>query len=204
MLTKEQLKFLEIHGISLDETFDASGMTRSQYDPIMKEEGKIIAYNLNPCVNGHTMRDRKGHCPQCNSACLGYLRRSDAGGVVYVAGSIKGQVIKVGYSKSVEVRAKSLIRTSYGELKDWKMLFAIQSAKAGKIEEHVKSKLKCYSEVLSYRHDKGMQDGTEMYRCSYKKAIIAIKKICDELNAEYTIVLNSDNCQYDFPNLRHS
>lgn len=200
MLTEEQLEFLEIHGIGIDELFDASSMTQKEYYPIMKKERKIIAYNLKPCINGHTLRDRQGHCPQCNSACLGYLRRSDAGGVVYIAGSIKGQVIKVGYSKSVEVRAKSLIRTSYGELKDWEMLFAIQSAKAGKIEEHVKSKLKCYSEVLSYRHDKVMQDGTEIYRCSYKKAIIAIKKICNELNVEYKIVLNSDNSQYDFPN----
>ena len=198
MLTEEQLEFLKVHGISFDELFDASGMIQREYYPIMKREGKIIAYNLKPCINGHTLRDRQGHCPQCNPACLGYLRRSGASGVVYVAGSIKGRVIKVGYSKNVEVRAKSLIRTSYAELRDWEMLFAIRSIKAGKIEELVKSRLKRYSMVLSYKHDKGMQDATEIYWCDYMKAILAIKAICEELNVSYEIIMNKKDDRYNF------
>ena len=99
-LTQEQKRYLTKHGVELYQVYDAYRQPNRVYKPIMKETGKVVAFNVTPCKNGgHTLRNRSGHCIQCNSAYLAFQNRNDSAGVVYVAKTLKGGVIKVGFSK---------------------------------------------------------------------------------------------------------
>ena len=177
MLTREQLHFLHSQDLSEEDTFDALGMTQSTYYPIMKKANKLIAYNTKPCKNGHTMRTRSGHCPQCNTAYLKFIQRSNDGGFVYIAISQRSKLCKVGLTHAIAVREESLNRTYYANLDDWNIRFAIKSEYAGKIEELVKMRLYPYSYQLD---------------CDFKKAKSTIIDTCKKSQYEYKIVLNKN------------
>lgn len=202
ILTLEQKLFLKSQGLSEKDCFNAQGMTQSEYYPIMKRRNKLIAYNTPPCKNGHTLRTRSGHCPQCNTAVLRFIQRSSEKGYVYIAASLKGKISKVGFTSSVQTRAESLNRTSYANLQDWEILFAIQSDKAGKIEEKVKSTLSQYTDTVDYEHDGKLQSASELLRCNYQKIREIILEICKANKYQYEVVLNSDNSIYQFRNLK--
>ena len=38
-------------------------------------EGKWIGYGANPCQRGNALKTRSGHCPQCKTESIGYLKR---------------------------------------------------------------------------------------------------------------------------------
>jgi hypothetical protein len=170
-LSPEQLKFLQEQGIDLKYVFNAHGLSKSECKNIMKELNKIVAFNVTPCQSqGHTLRTRSGHCCQCNTAVLGFQKRNDSEGVVYIAGSLTGKIIKIGFSKAVEVREESLNRTRYAGFLDWKILFALRSKDAGKIENKANSILRPYMSTHDYNHDGHWQDSKETYSCAYSKA----------------------------------
>jgi hypothetical protein len=95
-------------------------MSKSEYRQIMKELNKYVAFNVIACrKSGHTLRTRTGHCIQCDTARLAFMKRHVSEGIIYIAGSKEGEIMKVGYSKAVEVRQESLNRTQYAGYKDW-------------------------------------------------------------------------------------
>jgi hypothetical protein len=99
-LTTEQLAFLESQFVPLSRTFDASGMTRREYQDEMKSLDLIVAYGVSACkARGHTLRTRAGHCCQCNTAALAFLLRFEDRGEVYVASSAKQGLTKIGVAK---------------------------------------------------------------------------------------------------------
>ena len=69
--------------------------------------------------------------------------------MVYIAGSLKGSIIKIGYTKDVQIREESLNRTEYAGYYDWIVLFAIRSINAGEIESRLDMALKEYSFLLT-------------------------------------------------------
>jgi hypothetical protein len=170
-LTNQQLRFLKEHDIHLKYVFNAEGLSKSEYRVIMKELNKLIAYNVSPCQKeGHTLRTRSGHCCQCNTATIGFQKRNDSAGIVYIAGTLTGELIKIGFSKAVEVRAASLNRTKYAGFQDWKILYALRSKNAGRIETKSNSLLHKYAFSSDYEHDGHWQDSFETYHCAYSKA----------------------------------
>ena len=193
MLTQEQLLFLRSHGLSEEDTFDVHGMAQSKYYPIMKTENKIIAYNTKPCKNGHTMRTRSGHCPQCNTAYLRFNQRNSEGGFVYVAVCEERNITKVGYTSDIISRAESLNRTYYAGFCSWRILFAIECSQAGKIEGLVKSALRSYRCSKIYDHDSKDQEATELLKCYYTKVKKIVLEVCECNNFDYTIIVNKKN-----------
>ena len=96
-LTSEQLAFLNCHGVSISEVYDATGMRRKHYYSDMKLLEMRVAIGVTPCTNkGHTMRNRNGRCVQCNPASFAFERRYEQEAFVYIAGSIRKKIIKVG------------------------------------------------------------------------------------------------------------
>ena len=80
-LTKSQKDFLHHYGIREDETFDASGMSKSEYSAQMRGLGAKIAYGTTPCnAYGHSLRTRAGHCAQCDPRRIVFLNRHDSFG----------------------------------------------------------------------------------------------------------------------------
>jgi hypothetical protein len=202
-LTSDQIRFLKEQNIHPKYVFNAEGLSRSEYRIIMKELNKLIAYNVSPCQReGHTLRTRSGHCCQCNTAYIGFQKRNDSGGIVYIAGTLTGKLIKIGFSKAVEVRAESLNRTKYAGFNDWKILYALKSESAGRIETKSNSLLRKYAFSIDYDHDGHWQDSSETYHCAYSKAKSFVEKSYKSENYKVKIERNSPTREYEFRNLK--
>ena len=170
-LAPEQLNFLETQKISLDKIFDAEGLSKSDYHPLMKEMDKIIAIGVTPCAKfSHTMRTRNGHCVQCNTASIAYLERHYDKGYIYIAGSKKEKVVKIGFASNINNREESLNNENYGEISDWKILFQVTCKNAGKIEFNTHKKLSKYLTDKSYLKNNKRNQCYEIFSCSYSLA----------------------------------
>src|SRR5665811_560663 len=124
-LTKEQLDFLKEHKVHLKFVFDAQGMSKSVYRPIMKDLNKYIAFNVTPCNKyGHTLRTRSGHCCQCNTAHMAFQKRNDSIGVTYIGGTLTGNVIKVGFI-TLPVSVPPIYVTPMESFLFWKAMCAV-------------------------------------------------------------------------------
>ena len=170
-LTPEQLNFLETQKVSLDRIFDAEGLSRSDYQPLMKEMDKIIAIGVTPCAKfSHTMRTRSGSCVQCNTANIAFLERYYDKGYIYIAGSKKEKVVKIGFTSNINNREESLNNGNYGEINDWKILFQVTCKNAGKIEFNTHKKLSKYLTDKSYLKNNKRNQCYEIFSCSYSLA----------------------------------
>jgi hypothetical protein len=201
-LSIEQLGFLKEQKVPLDKVFDALGLSKSEYRVLMKEQGKIVAFNVSPCTSsGHTLRTRSGHCVQCNTAYLGFQKRHDTSGYIYIAGTKRGEIIKVGFAETIEYRQKSLVESKYAGFDDWKILITIFFPNSGIIERSMQDKLNKYSRKLFYKHDGKMQEASEIYSCSLSKAKNILFEICNDLNIDYNLSKNYTLDDYEFRNL---
>ncbi len=201
-LTTEQLNFLKEQKIELKYVFNAKDLKKEEYKEIMKDLNMIIAYNVTPCkAYGHTLRTRSGHCCQCDTSKIAFQLRADASGVTYLAGSLSGELIKIGYTKALEVRSESLNRTKYANFSDWEILFAIESKLAGKIENLVNTELSKYFISNNYEHDNHNQQTYETFKCSYEKGKQIILEICKANNLDYKIIKETNTSNYNFRNL---
>ena len=202
-ISSDQIRFLKENKIHPKFVFDAEGLSKSEYRVIMKELNKLIAYNVTPCKKeGHTLRTRSGHCCQCDTAKIAFQKRNDSAGIVYIAGSLMGEVIKIGFSKAVEVRAESLNRTKYAGFNDWKIIYALRSKDAGRVETKSNSLLHEYAYSIDYEHDGHWQDSYETYHCAYSKAKEFVEKAYREENYQIEIERNNPTDKYEFRNLK--
>jgi len=202
-LTSEQLNFLETQKVSLDKIFDAEGLSKSDYHPLMKEMDKIIAIGVTPCAKfSHTMRTRNGHCVQCNTASIAYLERHYDKGYIYIAGSKKEKVVKIGFTSNINNREESLNNENYGQINDWKILFQVMCKNAGKIEFHTHKKLSKYLTDKNYLKNNKRNQCYEIFSCSYSLAKKTLdENIGDKKNIkkikENTNIIN----EYEFKNI---
>jgi hypothetical protein len=202
-LNSDQIRFLKEHNIHPKYVFNAEGLSKSEYRIIMKELNKLIAYNVSPCQKGeHTLRTRSGHCCQCNTSTIAYQKRNDSAGIVYIAGTLNGQLIKIGFSKALEVREESLNRTKYAGFNDWKILYALKSEKAGQIETKSNSLLHQYNFSTDYKHDGNWHDSSETYKCAYSKAKEFVEKAYTHIIGNVLIERNSLTKEYEFRNIK--
>ena len=197
-LSQSEKEFLKSHNVLPEQVFNAKGFSKSEYRLKMKAEGQIVAFNTTPCnAAGHKLRTRSGHCVMCNSAPLGFQKRNDLSGYVYVAGSILGQVLKIGFSNNYENREYHLNNQKYGGFDDWKVLIVLHGANGGNLELQLQSKLRKYSTSREYFHDNHYQEGNELFQCSILKVIEAI----NNLESPFKIVLEKESTEYKFRNL---
>lgn len=190
-LNKEQLKFLKEQNISLNFVFDAKGLKKSEYKELMSDLNKIVAYNVTPCTKfGHTLRTRSGHCCQCNTAYLEFQKRNDAKGIVYIAISRSKKITKIGFTKSVEIRAESLNRTKYAGINDWQIAYAIKSENAGKIENKVCRELSDFSIQFDYEHDNHIQLASEIFSINFEHAKKTLIEVCSFNKFKFETITN--------------
>lgn len=201
-LTKSQTDFLSSQGLSEKMTFDAKGLKKADYKAQMKPNGKIIAYNVTPCrEKGHTLRTRNGHCAQCNTASIGFQKRSEKVGFTYIAGTKNGEIIKIGFTEiGVDLREISLNRTKYGKFDDWKILFAVNCVNALEVENLTKAMLKEKSTSILYEHDGKKQKTDELFKCSYSQAKEILIKVSKQNKYNSTTTINKIGTNYEFKN----
>jgi hypothetical protein len=205
-MTIEEKIFFDHHKIPVSLAFDAKGSNISKgLKDEMKLQQKGFSYNANSCkIIGHSVTTAAGHCAQCNTANVAFQKRSMYFGYVYIAGSILGNVIKIGSSENIGSRGDSLNKTSYGGFSDWIILFHMQCNKMGTHESYISNELKTYAVRGQYQHDQHSQIGKEMFRCSYFKAAQVILSMQEKYPLQFfSIWKNSSNLleKYNFKNL---
>lgn len=208
-LQKEALKiqkdFILEHKITEDELFDASLIYNlNDIKDIMFERQKIFAFNYyKSCSKGHNLISRAGHCIQCRTANIEFIRRYVSSGFIYIAGSIKAKMIKVGFTKGIENRSISLNKTKYGGFSDWELLCSVDCEQGGIVERKIHGDLYQNSVVKTYQHDGKSQKANELFHCSYDKALNSLKKYIS-INPSFFKIIRENKSKisnYQFRNL---
>ena len=204
-MKEELIDFIEEHGLEINLFFDAKGKPVSHIKEEMKSKNKIFAYNSTPCQsNDHTTRSIAGHCIECDTSRIEFTKRHYNLAYVYIAGSVKGQIIKIGCTTSISKREKSLIASNIGGVDDWKMIFHIHILNAGMVENKTQSELEPYLSSQQYYHNSHIQVSKELFKCSFIKAKQTIFEVVENLEMEIIQMKEEaklvDN--YNFRNLR--
>ena len=214
-ITEEQLVFLKENNIPLSKVFDATNQKREVYRKSMKALEKLIAINATPCSKyGHTIRTRNGHCCQCNTASIAYIKRHYADGYVYIVGSQEKKVLKVGSTNNIKNRVNSLNFENYASINDWELILYYKCNNIGLIETEAHNKLNKFQIEKIYTKNGRTQIAYEIFDCSYdtcKNSLISsiknqkdiIEKYEDELlSKKYYFNKNKKLPQVN-PNLIH-
>jgi hypothetical protein len=177
-LTQAQRAFLISHHIPPSVVFDATGLSKSKYSPLMKELEKSFAYGVTPCrAAGHTLRSRAGHCIQCGTANIAFQMNYNKGAIIYIAGSFSSRLIKIGITNDVQQRLSLLKHYSYGRADDWEILLWARVPNAGRIEADAHGALSGFSIEGTYLREGRETECYELFRCSYKVARDALTKL---------------------------
>ena len=167
-ITEEQLVFLKENNIPLSKVFDATNQKREVYRKSMKALEKLIAINATPCSKyGHTIRTRNGHCCQCNTASIAYIKRHYADGYVYIVGSQEKKVLKVGSTNNIKNRVNSLNFENYASINDWELILYYKCNNIGLIETEAHNKLNKFQIEKIYTKNGRTQIAYEIFDCSY-------------------------------------
>jgi RNA polymerase alpha subunit/T5orf172 domain-containing protein len=105
-----------------------------------------------------------------------FRTRYRAAGWIYVAGSLKGHIIKIGVTTQSIRRYQQCLRTrKHGNFDDWEILYCFYvKVEAARIEHDALRSLRRYKEKNTYRKDGHPQKGREMFRCSFSMALEAV------------------------------
>lgn len=178
-LTQSQLDFLKRHKIDPSEALDASGMSRSKWPEVMKAQQKRLAYgsSIAPCdKGGHTLRTRKGHCAQCNPSSLSFSARYAKTAHVYIIGSARSGLIKIGLTENeITERLANINSELYGGADDWLELAISETVKdSGRIEANAQKSLEwARVEARSLRPNR-QHDSMEVFACCFTEARAAV------------------------------
>lgn len=154
-LTEYELNFLNTQYIDESTVMDCSWMRPRRYKWAMEEEGYLWCIAPTPCYNGHRLRSRSGHCIQCDTARISFVKRHHDTAYIYIAGSLVSKVMKIGNAILPERRVRALNSRRYGDITDWILLYYARFEEAGKIE------FVAHGRLYSYRC--GVK---EIFRCN--------------------------------------
>jgi len=174
--TEDQLSFLRSQNIPLSRVYDATGMSTKRYKQEMHRLDMEVAIGVTPCKkSGHTMRTRAGHCVQCGTHNIAFLRRFHEENYVYVASSKEGNFIKVGTAEDTDAREKSLNYFRYGGVSDWVIRYKVFCKFAGRVEQKVHDVLSRHCIHRSYKKQGHIVDCQELFNCCVANAVAAIE-----------------------------
>jgi hypothetical protein len=165
--TEEIRRFLASQGIDESEVLDASRMSSRRYKGAMEREDKLFAMVSNPCYQGHYLKNRSGHCIQCDTARIAFIKRHYKDAYVYIVGSRSERVLKIGYSDTPWDRGPHLNHLGYGGISDWKVLYYARFPDAGKVEFNVHNALAAFASPRKYFREGVETDCREIFACAY-------------------------------------
>ncbi len=177
-LTQNQLLFLERHRIPVDQVFDATGLSKSDYRKQMKDGGFLIAIGLSRCRRkNHALKDRYGHCVVCHPANIAIQKRETTPGDLYVMYSPSNKLVKVGVANSSTERLISANKQGYGNIKDWKLKFSVRIDDSGQAERIIHNLLAKYKQERQFVKGGTIVVAKEIFKCSGKRAIEVIESV---------------------------
>jgi hypothetical protein len=170
-LTESQKRFLNSQQIPESAVFDASGLPPRRYRPEMERQEKLFAIGVSECFRRHqSIRTRAGHCIQCGTASIGFIMRYYREAYVYIAGSRREKVVKIGCSKTPWDRGQILNTLGYGNISDWQLLYYAKYSDAGKVEFAVHRHLSEFASPRRYIREYNAVDCREIFSCGYSEA----------------------------------
>jgi hypothetical protein len=186
-MTESQKRFIESQRIPESSLFDASGMRRRRYQFEMEKQEKLFAYGVKQCIRGHeTIRTRKGHCIQCDTARIAFMMRAYQEAYVYLAGSLRQKVIKIGFSETPWDRGPHLNIIGYGGIADWRVLYYAKFTKAGTVEFTAHQRLLEFLSSRTYFRENVTVECREIFACGYPTARDALLAASpDPANSEW-------------------
>lgn len=178
-LTAQELAFLTSQHLGPDDVFDARWMSQERWFREIKIAGKTIALG-SPCRKaGHRLRSRKGHCVQCDTRKIAFAARHDLTQHIYIAGSCKARLIKVGVCGNLLQRIRQIRTERHGDAADWEVLYALHMERAAEVEDIVLDQLGRYSVDEYYWKDGTPQKSIELRRCSFSQALAALTSVAE-------------------------
>lgn len=198
-LTDEEMQFLAKHGLSTSDIFDARGMSAADWKRGAKELGKNFVLGSRCGRAGHRLRTRAGHCIQCDTSKIAYISRQTKSGYVYIAGSIRKKLIKIGGTESIDDRERTLNNESYARAYDWEILSFVRVDKYGDTEGKILKLLAPYQIWVSYPKEGKLQESNETFQCSFTVAKNALDEVMkDDPPDEGEIYISPDIRFYEF------
>jgi hypothetical protein len=177
LLNELQVQFLISQNIPLSKTFDANGYTKKDYSEIMKEEDLLVAYNTTPCnLFSHTLRSRYGHCIQCNTQALAFIKRYSERGLIYLIHSNILNKCKIGICKDINERLRTLNSQRYGNANDWRLIEFVEVDNSARIEYNISKIASPYKFETEYIRTGKVIKCQEIYSFSIEVAQEIIKK----------------------------
>jgi hypothetical protein len=197
MLTPEELQFLSSQKIDPQDVFDGRYSSKTHSAEEAKRLGKRLVLG-SPCKNGgHRLRTRSGHCVQCDTKKIAYEARFSKEGYVYIMGSLKSRLIKIGTTTNLQSRLNSLGAEAYGGVSDWVLLMSVKVTEAGKVEQEAIRSLSRYSVQKSYVKNGSHQNASELLACSFTQALVAVVNVVANGN-NHSAWLSSEHKKYEF------
>jgi hypothetical protein len=175
--TAEHSRFLKSHGFNDPRSWalNATGLTRREYQAALSRDGKLFAYGLPPCKNGHTLRTTGG-CPQCNTQYLSYVRHNVTPGYVYIARSNSTRLVKVGLSADFNNRLYIANLEGYADIWDWIVRDCRYVQEMGRVEAGVKRALASYGVNRVWIRNGKFTTAKEVFSCTLKLAREALHR----------------------------
>lgn len=169
-LTPQEVAFLARLNLTADDVMDVRWMSSDHWKVRIKQEGKQIALGSSCRKAGHRLRTTAGHCVQCDIKKFQFVKRFSAEQYVYIAGAKSARVIKFGTGVDWRQRERQIKAERYGDVGDWKVLYAVKVQDAGRVEWDAHQKLRGLGVSASYIKDGYVQDANEMLKCSFSMA----------------------------------
>jgi hypothetical protein len=179
VLGPAELAFLPRLGLTPDDVMDVRHLPDSVWKRRIREEGKQLALGARCGKGGHRLRTRSGHCVQCDIRKFVFGKVFSAEQYVYIAGSKSARVIKFGTSIDWRDRERQMRARQYGDIGDWKVLYAVKVRNAGAVEHAARRRLARLSIAASYWQDGVRQGASELLKCSFSRALAVLEEVTE-------------------------
>jgi hypothetical protein len=186
MLTKPQIEFLRSQQLTEEDVFNGRGMPKTKRESAARHLGKAVILTDVACAKGgHFLRNRSGHCVQCDTSKLAYQKRYREKQTIYIAGSQSSQLLKVGVTANPSDRHQQMNDQAYGGYSDWQFLFQVIVPDAGKVESQVLKELSRYQADGEYLKDGKTQTAREILSAPIQQVYQTLAKVIQQTKIEF-------------------
>jgi hypothetical protein len=169
-ITDQEFAFLVSQKILLTQVYDARGRGPTSFNDEAKAAGQLFGM-ARPCEKGgHRLFTRKGHCIQCDTSKIAFMRRFSDTGYVYIAATTKGRLLKIGSTLDVADRSSTLnTEGGYAGFDDWVIIAHAKTPNMGRVEFEVYRALEDLSLSMEYVRGGRKQTAREVMRGDLKR-----------------------------------
>lgn len=177
ILTADEVAFLAAYGLTPADVFDARPFKVADARARAKAAGQDVMLG-SPCgKEGHRLRTRYNHCWQCDPKKLNFQQRHSVEGYVYLLGSKKARLFKVGCTGDLWQRIEHINYQAYGGASDWHRIWSMRLDDIGRVENDIHARLARCEVEGSYVKDGAVQATRELFRVPLARAMGAVKAV---------------------------